>query len=170
MRSSCSSSPSTIIWVSADQQVQHVEIALAQRHLEGLHVEPVARQHRSMVAPLHVGRGPPAARARIVDHVVVHQRGGMDHLDHRAQLDGAAAVRPPTSFEASSSSAGRSRLPPLCLQILADLGDGFHRRHGSRLISFSTRSRSSWIRSKISLRGEGLPELAQIHWKYQCNR
>ena len=78
----------------ADQQVQDLEIALAQRDLEGLHVQPVARQHAGVIAPLDVGGGTSAARLRRIDHVVVHQRRGVDHLHHRAQLDRrrAAAV------------------------------------------------------------------------------
>ncbi len=39
----------------ADQQVENLEVALAQGDLEGLHVEPVAGQHAGVVAPLHVG-------------------------------------------------------------------------------------------------------------------
>ena len=100
----------------ADQQVENLEIALAQGDLEGLHVEPVARQHAGVIAPLDVGRGAAAARFGGVDHVVVHQRGGVDHLHHRAQLDRAwatAGASAATSLAESSSSAGRSRLPPL---------------------------------------------------------
>ena len=72
----------------ADEQVENLEIALAQRDLEGLHVEPVAGQHAGVIAPLHVGRRPAAARLGGIDHVVVHQRGGVDHLHHGAELDG----------------------------------------------------------------------------------
>src|ERR1035438_1947287 len=39
----------------ADQQIQYLKVPLAQRDLESLHVEPVARQHASVVAPSHVG-------------------------------------------------------------------------------------------------------------------
>ena len=64
------------------------EIALLEGDLEGLHVEPVARQHRGVVSPEHVRRGPPAAGLGDVDDVVVHQRGRVDHLDHGRQADG----------------------------------------------------------------------------------
>jgi hypothetical protein len=45
----------------ADEQVEHAQVLLFQRHLEGLHVEPVAGQHAFFVAPGGVGRGPAAA-------------------------------------------------------------------------------------------------------------
>ncbi len=74
-----------------DQQIQHVEIALAQGHLEGLHIQPVARQHAGMIAPDGVGRRTAAAGFGDVDDIVVHQRGGVNHFDHGGHANGAVA-------------------------------------------------------------------------------
>jgi hypothetical protein len=67
--------------------IENLEIPLAQGDLERLHVEPIAREHAGMVAPLHVGRGTPAARLRRVNHVVMHQRRGVNHFHHRSKLN-----------------------------------------------------------------------------------
>ena len=64
-----------------------MEIAFLHGNLEGLHVEPVAGEHALGIAPLSVGGGPAAARLRFVNDVVVDQRGSVNDLDHRAQLD-----------------------------------------------------------------------------------
>ena len=117
-----------------DQQVENVEIALPQRDLEGLHVEPVARQHAGVVAPLHVGRGPPAARCarrRSRRHAPAWRRGSSPP----PRPDGWRSRRPPSArrsaCEASSSSEGRSRLPPLDCRYWPICGDRIHRRHRS---------------------------------------
>ena len=147
----------------ADEQVENLEVALAQRDLEGLHVEPVAGQHAGVIAPLHVGRGPPAARFGGVDHIVMHQRGGVDHLHHRAQLDGARAGRRPASLEQSSSSAGRSRLPPLdcryCPMAVTASTDATDSRRD--LLFHLLQIVLDQVENLLA--GNGLPELAQIH-------
>ena len=74
-----------------DEQIEHAQVLLFERHLEGLHVKPVAGQHAFLVAPGGVGRRAAAARVGAVDDVVVDQRGGVHHLHHRAQADGAGA-------------------------------------------------------------------------------
>ena len=75
-----------------DQDIEHREIPLAQRHLKRLHVQPVAREHAHVVAPARVRARAAAARFRAVDHVVVDQRRAVDHLDHRAEVDRAFAA------------------------------------------------------------------------------
>src|SRR4030095_5380900 len=57
-----------------------------------LRVEVIAGQHRGIVAPLRVGRGPTTSQGRGVHHVVVNQGGGVQQLDHAGQADRA---RPP---------------------------------------------------------------------------
>ena len=89
---------------------------IAQRDLKRLHVEPVARQHAGVIAPLRVGRRPAAARVGHVDHVVMHQRRGVQHLHHGREPDRSllAALPPSPAIRAqSSNNDGRSRLPPL---------------------------------------------------------
>ena len=112
----------------ADQQVQHLEAALAQGDLEGLHVHPVAGQHTGVIAPAHIGGRTAAARLRGIDDVVMDQGGGVDEFHDGAQLDGGGpAVAGQLGGEqqqggAQTFAAGR-------LQVLADGGDGVHRRH-----------------------------------------
>ena len=101
----------------ADQQIENVEIALAQGDLKGLHVEPVAGENAGVIAPLHVGGRTAAAGLGDVDDVVMNERRGVDHFDHGAQLDRGLATRSlrrRRKRAQSSSSAGRRRLPPLC--------------------------------------------------------
>ena len=76
----------------ADQQIQHVETALAQGNLEGLHVHPVAGQHAGVITPLDVGGGAAAARLRGIDDVVMDQRCRMNQFHDRAQLDGGRSA------------------------------------------------------------------------------
>ena len=63
-----------------------------ERHLERLHVEPVAREHAHVVSPARIRRRASAAHVGAVDHVVVDQRGAMDQLDDRAQPDRAVSL------------------------------------------------------------------------------
>ena len=113
----------------ADQQVEDVEIALAQGDLKGLHVQPVAGQHAGVIAPVGVGGRAAAARLGDIDHVVVHQRGGVDHFDHGGHADGAVGDRCRPVCEASSTQDGPQALAAAVLQILADGGDGIDGGH-----------------------------------------
>ena len=112
-----------------DQGVEHLEITLLDRDLEGLHVEPVAGQHAFCVAPLGVGRRTPAPRLGLVDDVVVNQRGGVNDLDHRAQPDGALAGV--VHQLAGKQQKGRAQaLAAARAKVLADFGDRPHARDG----------------------------------------
>ena len=114
-----------------DQQIQHVEVALAQRHLKGFHVEPIACQHRRMIAPAHIGGRASAARARVVDHIVMHQRSGVHDLHHRAQMDRApVGRRAANQFRSQQQQQRAQPLAAALLQVLADLSDHVHRRDG----------------------------------------
>ena len=75
----------------ADEQVEHAQVALLERHLEGLHVKPVAGQDAFLVTPICVCGGAAAAHVGAVDDVVVDQRSGVQHLDDRAQTNGSLA-------------------------------------------------------------------------------
>ena len=110
-----------------DQHVQHAEIALPQRNLKRLHVQPVAGENRSMIAPDHIDRRPPAARLRHVDHVVVHQRRGVDHLYHRGHAD-QGGILFAKQFAAEQNQNRPQTFAAARLQILADIGDRIHRR------------------------------------------
>ena len=112
----------------ADQQVQHLEIALAQRDLEGLHVHPVAGQHAGVVAPLNVGGRTAATRLRGIDHIVVHQSGRMNQFDDGAQLNRRGSTVT-DQFGGEQEQGGAQPFSAGRLQVLADGGDGVHRRH-----------------------------------------
>src|SRR5215472_559220 len=75
-----------------DKDVENAEIALFEGHLEGLHVEPIASEDAAVIAPLCIGGGPAAARARAVDHVVVDKRSAVKQLDDRGKANGAAVA------------------------------------------------------------------------------
>ena len=112
-----------------DQCVENAEIPLLHRHLEGLHVEPVAGQHAFRIAPLRIGRGPSAPRLSLIDDVIVHQRRGMNDLDDRAQTHRAASLIM-EQFGGKKKKCGTYAFAAAIPQIFSDLGDGLHTRHG----------------------------------------
>ncbi len=99
-----------------DQDVQNLEIALLQRHLERLHVQPIAGQHAAMISPARIGRRPAPARVGAVDHVVMNQRGAVDQLDDGAQ---AHRARPLVSRVSRSKQQQRrtQALPAAAEQV-----------------------------------------------------
>ena len=107
----------------ADQQVEHAQVLLFQRHLEGLHVKPVAGQHAFLVAPGGVGRRAAAAHVRAVDNVVVDQRRRVHHLHHRAQADGALA-RVAQHVRGEQQQRRADALAAALAQVFGNLRDG----------------------------------------------
>ena len=106
-----------------------MKIALLHGNLEGLHVEPVTREHALGIAPLGVGGGAAAARLGFVDDVVVDERRGVDDLDHRSQLDRALAG----VVHQLAGEQQQRRTQPLAAagaEVLADLRDRPHAGHG----------------------------------------
>ena len=95
------------------QQPDDVERVLRERHRHRLDVEEVAGEHRDVVAPLRVHGLPAAPHIRIVDDVVVDERRGVDELDDRGVQHGARRRCSRTGAPLISSTAGRTRLPPL---------------------------------------------------------
>ncbi len=55
------------------------------REMKRMREEIVAQEHGRLVAPLGVDRRCMPADHRFVEHVVVHERGGVNHLDHRRE-------------------------------------------------------------------------------------
>ena len=74
------------------QQAQNLEIPLGQRHAHRMHEDVVADKDGEIVAPAIVDGRAAAADLRLVDDVVVHQRGGVNELDDRAVDDVAVAL------------------------------------------------------------------------------
>jgi hypothetical protein len=82
---SCSTSPSAMTLVASASTSSTRMRSIDDHHLEGARVEEVAHQHAGGVAEDGVGGGAPATQGRLVDHVVVQQRGGVDELDDRGR-------------------------------------------------------------------------------------
>jgi len=108
-----------------DQQVEDVKAPQPQGDLERLHVEPVAGEHRDLVAPDDVGGALAAPRLGLVDDVVVDQRGGVDQFHHRRQLNrfrGGIAEQAATHQQQDRPQP----LAPVALQIAGNVRDGVH--------------------------------------------
>src|ERR1700688_3313946 len=75
-----------------DQHIEDAEISLFQRHLEGLHVEPVASQNAAVIAPSGIRGRTPAAGVCTIDYIVVNQRGAMEKLHDRSQANCTGAA------------------------------------------------------------------------------
>ena len=105
-----------------DERVQNAEVALLDRNLEPLHIQPVTRQHAFRIAPLRVGCRPPAPGVGFVNNVIMHQRGRVNDLHHRAQSNRAASsiVK---QFGGEQQQRRTNAFPASSAQILPDLGD-----------------------------------------------
>ena len=106
-----------------------MEIPFAQRDLERLHVQPVARQHRRMIAPHDIGRGPSAPRlapCRSRRRAPAWPRGSSP--PPRAIRISARLPASPNSFAAQQHQNRPQPFAAAGLQILPDVGDRFHRR------------------------------------------
>ena len=73
------------------QDVERVQTADLDHHLEGLAEQEIADQHARLVAPQHAGGELAAAHVALVDHVVVQQRRGVHEFDRGGELDVAVA-------------------------------------------------------------------------------
>ena len=86
--------------------------------------EQVACGDRRLTSRFGRHRGPPAAQLSAVDQVVVDERGRVHELDghsgaHQALLAlGVPPPGPPADSAASTTSSGRSRLPPAAIVAL----------------------------------------------------
>src|SRR5215831_13941952 len=114
-----------------DQNVEDAEVALFERHLERLHVEPVAREHAAVIAPAGVGRRPAAAGVGAVDHVIVDQRRAVQKLDHRRKMDGALPIGAGITV-GKEQQGGSQALPSSAEKIAGDFAD---RLEGSRTLA-----------------------------------
>jgi hypothetical protein len=99
--------------VASDSTSHHAHVVGLDHHLEGARVQEVADQHAGGVAEGRVGRLAAASQGRLVDDVVVQQRGGVDELDHRGQQVMAgrqrSSGRAPSAAAAPGASACRLR-------------------------------------------------------------
>ena len=93
-----------------------------QRDFERLHVQPVARKHAHVIAPARIRRGAATARVRAIDHVIVNQRGAVNHLDDRAQRNRALAAIAARS-RSEQQQRGTQPLAAAFAQVAADFSD-----------------------------------------------
>ncbi len=109
------------------QQANDIERVLRQRHRHRLDVEEVACQHRDIVAPLRVDGLAAAAHVGVIDDVVVHQRRGVDELDHGGIEHGARAGI--TAEARAHQQYGRADALAAALQyVVADFGNDVNLR------------------------------------------
>ena len=107
------------------QYLHHAHLAGVDHHLEGARVEEVAHQHAGGVAEHLVGGIAAAPQRRLVDHVVVQQRRGVDELDHGRQA--VAARVGATQCAAGQQQQGRAHtLAAGADDVLRDLADQRH--------------------------------------------
>ena len=82
----------------------------------------IAQQHGGLVAAEVVDRRALAAKLGFVEHVVVHERGHVDHLDDGGERDvRVGQLASPHALPASSTSIGRSILPRKRLTCLTSV-------------------------------------------------
>ena len=168
MRSSCSSSPSTIIWVSpiSRSSTWKLRSRSATWNASMYSQSPASTEVWLPHCALAEGR-PRRVRASSITSSCTSVAAWMiSTTAPRWMALSPARPFPPISFEASSSSDGRSRLPPLSCRYWPIWVTTSTDATVSRLISFSTRSRSSWIRSKISLPVMACPSLPKFIGSY----
>ena len=97
----------------ASAMISMTRCDLRRRHqLKGAGINEVSHQHAGLIAVDLIGGVAPAAPCRHVDHVVMQQCCGVDELDEGGGLDAARVPVPPQARPASTTSRGRSRLPP----------------------------------------------------------
>ena len=107
-----------------DEDIENAKVAFLQRHLEGLHVQPVSGEHAAVVAPTGIGRGTSSARPGAVDHVIVNQRSAVQQLDHCCKAN-RAAIFAPRIIRGKQQQSGAQALPSAAEQIR---GNFRHRR------------------------------------------
>ena len=64
-------------------QAQHLRRHGVHGELERVRIQVIGDEDRHIVAPLRVDGGHSAAQRRLVDHIVVQQRGGVNQLERR---------------------------------------------------------------------------------------
>ena len=110
------------------EQIEDVEVALFQRDLKCLHVEPVAGEDALGVSPDGVGRGAATADFGLVDDVVMNQSCGVDDFDDRTEADSSASLVV-EQFGGEQKQRGPEAFSAALTQVFANLSDGLYIRH-----------------------------------------
>jgi hypothetical protein len=104
------------------QDAQHPQAAGFHHQLERPGKQIVPDQDRTRVVPQKIRRRPAAPGIAVVDHIVMQQRGGVDELHRRGQMD----VTGPVIAAQPRRGEGQQRAQPLAArpdQMRGDLGD-----------------------------------------------
>src|SRR5579862_481087 len=114
-----------------DQDIENAEIAFFERHLERLHVKPVAGENAAVVAPARIRGRTAAARVGAVDHIVVNQGRAVKEFDNCRELDrGRTAMTGVTRGE--QQQRGAKALPSSAEEVARNFGN---RQESSRGLS-----------------------------------
>jgi len=106
----------------AGEDAQRFEIVETDQLDDRAGVQVVAHDHGGLVREQGVDRRHPAPQGRVVDRVVVHQRGQVDQLDRGGQRH-RAGVPPAGRLVAEQQDRGPEELALGAQQVGADLGD-----------------------------------------------
>jgi hypothetical protein len=108
-----------------DKDVEDAEVAFFQRHLERLHIEPVAGQNAAMVAPAGIGRGAAPASVGTIDDIIMNQGSAMKKFDDGGEPDGAATIGlATTSVAMTKEQESRPKaLPSPAEKVAGNFGD-----------------------------------------------
>ena len=132
------------------ERVEDLQVALLERGLEGRHVEPVAHQHRRLVAPLGRDGLPPAPHLGAVDDVVVDQRRRVEELHDGRHADHRLVRLLAEDFGGEHQQGRADTLAPGLAQVAPDVRDDLNIRAACRSNSSSTSASSRRMRPKIS--------------------
>ena len=128
------------------QNLQRLQAADLDHHLERLAEQEIADQHARLVAPQHARGEPAAPQLALVDHVVMQQRRGVHEFDGGGELDMAVA-----GVAGEPRQRQREHRPqPLAAgidEVVGHLRDHRHFGTGARQNGALTRSMSAATRS-----------------------
>jgi len=114
-------------------ELQDGKVSVFGHQFEGFRVKEITDEDACLVAPDAVCGNPPASRFRVVNHVVVKERGGVYELDHRGQRIAALAFVT-AEFGGGQKQKRAKTFPAASDQVVDDLRDqlylglevGFH--------------------------------------------
>src|SRR5579863_7481692 len=114
-----------------DQDIEDSEIALFERHLERLHVEPIAGENAAVIAPARIRRRTTTPRVGAVDDIVVNQSRAVKEFNDGCELDrGRTAMASVARGE--QQQRGAKALPSSAEEVARNFGN---RQESSRGLS-----------------------------------
>src|SRR5262249_23804115 len=77
-----------------NQDIENAEIALFERHLKRLHVQPIAGKHAAVISPARIRRRATAPRVRAVNHIIMNQRCTVQQFHHSSETNRSFSATP----------------------------------------------------------------------------